>query len=261
MKIILSRKGFDSQYGEMPSPIFDRKDMISMPVPSKDSLTYDDISYKGQTYWGIIKSLKSNTKIENYCHLDPDIRKDAIKRAPGWLPAFGQCDAAQGHLRNQGVKEGDLFLFFGWFQHAKWNNGKPEFEEDKYGFHAIFGYLQVGRIIRLGDGEKADECYADHPHVVNAGQYKKNNTLYVASENLSLNAKLLGAGPIKYHEGVELTKKGELKTHWDLPEYFKGMSYHTDKNWQKGYFKAADKGQEFVVDATDEIIKWVTERI
>jgi len=31
-------------------------------------------------------------------------------------PIFGQINAAQSHLENNNVKEGDLFLFFGWFR-------------------------------------------------------------------------------------------------------------------------------------------------
>ena len=34
MKIILSRKGFDSGYGGMPSPILPNGIMLSMPIPS-----------------------------------------------------------------------------------------------------------------------------------------------------------------------------------------------------------------------------------
>ena len=34
MKVIISRKGFDSGYGGMPSPILPDGTMISMPIPS-----------------------------------------------------------------------------------------------------------------------------------------------------------------------------------------------------------------------------------
>ena len=47
-------------------------------------------------------------------HADPDLIAGARKRGAGWLPSLGQIGAASGHLRNQGVQVGDLFLFYGW---------------------------------------------------------------------------------------------------------------------------------------------------
>ena len=46
MKVILSRKGFDSANGGIVSPIFEDGAMISMPIPaSEDFYTYDDLCY------------------------------------------------------------------------------------------------------------------------------------------------------------------------------------------------------------------------
>ena len=46
MKVILSRKGFDSQYGGMPSPILPDGTMLSLPIPSKDdNIKYSDLNY------------------------------------------------------------------------------------------------------------------------------------------------------------------------------------------------------------------------
>lgn len=45
MKLILSRKGFDSSAGGKPSPIFPDGTMISLPIPDKASPTaYQDIA-------------------------------------------------------------------------------------------------------------------------------------------------------------------------------------------------------------------------
>ena len=44
MKIILSRKGFDSANGGIVSPIFEDGAMISFPIPSNDVDTYDSLS-------------------------------------------------------------------------------------------------------------------------------------------------------------------------------------------------------------------------
>ncbi|CAI8922445.1 hypothetical protein EMIT0158MI4_310005 [Burkholderia ambifaria] len=42
---------------------------------------------------------------------------------PGWRPALGQTGAAQGHLSNNGVGAGDVFLFFGWFRQVEKSRG------------------------------------------------------------------------------------------------------------------------------------------
>ena len=43
MKIILSRKGFDSANGGIVSPIFDDGTIVSFPIPSDDEDTYDSL--------------------------------------------------------------------------------------------------------------------------------------------------------------------------------------------------------------------------
>jgi len=155
-------------------------------------------------------------------------------------------------------------LFYGWFQHAVFGEDKIEYDNTGYGFHAIFGYLQVGEIVRLCDKAKAKDCYMDHPHVSGMNNKKinlQNNTLYIARKKLSLDESLPGGGPLQFHDGLVLTKKGEVKTHWDLPRFFNGISYHTEKSWNKDFFKAADKGQEFVVEASPAIKKWLKAKI
>ena len=50
MKIILSRKGFDSQNGKAPSPIMPNGDLISMPIPTEDKDRYQDLIYQGHGF-------------------------------------------------------------------------------------------------------------------------------------------------------------------------------------------------------------------
>lgn len=45
MKVILSRKGFDSTNGGILSPIIDNRIMLSLPIPSKDRKK-DNIKYE-----------------------------------------------------------------------------------------------------------------------------------------------------------------------------------------------------------------------
>ena len=88
--------------------------LLSMPIPSKDDkIRFTDLYYQNTSYYDVIRQLKPSTKIKaNYtCHLDPDIRIDAIARDESWKGLFGQVDAAQKHLHNQGVGTGDSFFF------------------------------------------------------------------------------------------------------------------------------------------------------
>ncbi len=125
MRIILSRKGFDSSYGGCPSPILPDVTLLSLPIPSKnDGVKYLELYYEEKSYFQIIKELKPGTKIKEYynCHLDPDIRD--LKIVNDWAPLFGQEGGAQTHLVNNNVCEGDIFLFFGWFKQTELKQGK-----------------------------------------------------------------------------------------------------------------------------------------
>ena len=89
MKIILSRKGFDSVNGGIVSPIMEDGTLISFPIPSKDKDTFDDLIYCDQSYWKILTDL--NYKGERNCHVDPDLSMDRRKNPiEGWRPIFGQ---------------------------------------------------------------------------------------------------------------------------------------------------------------------------
>ena len=119
MKIIFSRKGFDStsRYGSCPSPIINGQHLLSLPIPEDKKLTiqYSEIIDPALHFFSvgaIVEQPGGVIKAKSHAHLDPDIRKRAYQRAIGWRPLFGQCDQAQSHLRNQNVGRGDLFVFF-----------------------------------------------------------------------------------------------------------------------------------------------------
>ena len=58
MKIILSRKGFDSEYGGYPSPILPNGQMISLPIPDqKDDIKYSDVKAGELTCYDLMKVL------------------------------------------------------------------------------------------------------------------------------------------------------------------------------------------------------------
>jgi len=109
MKVILSRKGFDSEFGGYPSPILSNGKMVSLPIPDQnDDIKYSDVKAGETTCYSLMKDLNFRIKSgnerldideETSCHLDPDIQREAIDREPDWKPLFGQINAAQGHLR------------------------------------------------------------------------------------------------------------------------------------------------------------------
>lgn len=176
MKIVFSRKGFDSSRasGGCASPIFDDGTFRSLPIPEpRDSLRYHDIQERlvGQLVSDLTGSRLSP---DDFVHLDPDLRHSDSQRHSEWRPLFGQCGAAQAHLANCKVDVGDVFLFFGWFRNVQ--KGK----EDKYRFcpnardiHMLFGWLEIGRRISPQEG-KVDAWVQDHPHARQSYGRRKN---------------------------------------------------------------------------------------
>jgi hypothetical protein len=270
MKIILSRKGFDSQYGGHPSPILPDGRLLSIPIPLDDNCRYSQLSVDGKrTYADIMKMLyptilKNGIRVritdQTTCHLDPDICYPIKRRAGGWKGAFGQVDAAQGHLTNQGIGEGDLFLFFGWFRKTRWVNDRLCFDpSDKSGAHIIFGYLQVGEIKYSSDELLVMPTWLKgHPHTIASYRSKSNNAIYLAKRCLTWDRRKKGYGVFCYAPELVLTKPGALRTQWALPSIFKQskISYHKQSNWKEGYFQSAAKGQEFVVCGTQMVEAW-----
>lgn len=61
MKVILSRKGFDSANGGIPSPILPDGTLLSLPIPSEldREIKFSDIYYGEKSYYDIIKRVKA----------------------------------------------------------------------------------------------------------------------------------------------------------------------------------------------------------
>jgi Nucleotide modification associated domain 3 len=257
MKIILSRKGIDSGAlsGKMASPILPCGCLCSIPIPFRCGISYSDVYFGTCSFQEVIGEL--NPRWSNrLAHLDPDLRRDAVTSRPsGWRPAFGQIGAAVGHLINQGVGVGDLFVFFGWFRRTIEQNGKLTFDpQDVHGRHIVFGWLEVGHVIDSLPLPKGLHSLSDHPHVQFFEDEVYPNRIYVSSLSG------LKAGTFQTErEGIVLTRNGGKRSQWLLPDTFESLflkrdlSYHSnearwDREEDKIALQSVSRGQEFVLD-------------
>lgn len=273
MKIILSRKGFDSGSGGVPSPILPDGTLCSLPIPdSRSKVRYHDVMVtraNGERFsmGDLVHGLTRGRVPAVYpCHLDPDLDRMATPRHPGWLPAFGQTGAAQSHLSGQGIASGDLFLFFGWFREtASAKNGNLGWIKGAPHLHALFGWLQVGEILPVHGREaeilEAKPWLARHPHLL--PRRDAANHVYVATDRLSIPGleHLPGAGTFRtLAQGRILSAPDQTsRSLWALPAFFHPesgtrFSYHEDpRRWSrsgtKALLRSAARGQEFVLSA------------
>jgi hypothetical protein len=268
MKIILSRKGMDSSFGLVPSPVLPDGRLFWLPIPessaSKRLVKYSDIDYSGINMGDVIHSLSSG-KIcaEATSHLDPDLNFNCRDRAPGWRPIFGQTGVAEKHLRNRGVEIGDIFLFFGWFRQAVWVNGRLHYEKSAPDMHVIYGWLQVGDILDVEDLRGIPSWATDHPHL-HGPRYNALDVVYVASDKINIFGEetvIPGGGVFeKIDERLILTEYGKNRSMWKLPNWFfpkdnkQALSYHEKlSRWSvlpdgSASLQVASRGQEFVLD-------------
>jgi hypothetical protein len=255
MRIILSRKGFDSASGGVPSPIFPDGRMLSLPIPDKQSgIKYESIHWHEYNLGQIVCSLTNGRIRSDYsAHLDPDLNAASLPREAGWTPVHGQTGSAQGHLRNWHVSEGDLFLFFGLFREIENENGLLLWKKGSPSRHVIWGWMRIGQIIPLeGQLQNVPRWALYHPHL--HGNRGRNNTLYIAEQ----------AGIFAdYSERLQLTKvNAPSPSVWQLPAWMfpldgrTPLSYHSDcSRWRKTgnmvELHSASRGQNFVLDACE----------
>jgi hypothetical protein len=209
-------------------------------------------------------------------HLDPDLNRSKANRLSGWRPAFGQDGAAQEHLANQGVDIGDIFLFFGWFRQVHKINSQGQMCWDFVGgapdVHVIFGWLQIGAILRVGKYPMPGLYHPwlkEHPHIQDANAFPSNNTIYIASDQLVIDRTstgLLGGGTFReFSPTRQLTgPNAPGRTTWQLPDWFypfvrprrPPLTYHPNQaSWERPIgapgtvtLRSVDIGQEFVLN-------------
>ena len=220
MKVILSRKGFDSVSGGMMSPIMPNGDLLSMPIPvGGDPMSFRGLKYGSRTFRDLLLDLNPTFNFGD-CHLDPDIDpKRHVKLPCKWGAAFGQNNAASSYLLNTvGVESGDIFLFFGNFHAVELKGGgfrfirrTGKFHED-HDLHVIWGYLQVGEI--LTDPEEIARRFPWHPHAMPRRLGSSQNVLFLPRKRLSLATGKAGCGLLKFRGDRVLTLEGCVRSVW-----------------------------------------------
>ncbi len=220
MKIVFSRKGFDSSAGGGPSPIVDGRP-VSLPIPAgtASQTTYGDLGL------GELAARASREKLgqDDLCHHDPMFCEDGAC-------VFGQHSAAQTHLEGQGVGIGDVFVFFGLFA--------EEVTGERH--HRIFGYLRVEEMIALATGVPDNLLDLDHPHVL--AMHSSNDVIWRGE----------GRAANRASDALRLTVPGGPPSLWQRPEWLKrgGLSYHDrpDRWIRGGKLRSVARGQEYVAN-------------
>lgn len=263
MKIILSRKGFDSSFGGYSSFIMPDNTLISLPIPNRwDNIKYSEIKseYNDCSLYDLMfskcKSIKSgkwyDLSEDSKCHFDPDLNYNALPRKVGWVGTLGQTGIAQKLLEKHKVRENDLFLFFGWFEN--YENVKKNMTTGK---HLIFGYLQIGKILYTKKDE-VPKWLQSHPHALKRRLDNEYNCIYIAREKCSWNEKINGYGMLTFNNELVLTAPGMSRSKWTLPDFFRNVdiSYHSKDSWKVDYFQSAKRGQEFIIQDNVEVENW-----
>jgi len=279
MKIILSRKGFDSSSGGMPSPILPDGKIVSLPIPCEKSPSQlKSLNWQGKRLSKIVNELsRGRVNSKQYLHLDPDIDYSILKNRPDhWRGAFGQMGAAQKHLANEGVSPGDLFLFFGWFKQVERHKKLWRFKPNAPDLHIIYGWLLVQEIVSVYQQEttivEQFPWLSRHPHL--NGSDNPNNSIYIADSKLPDSiAEQAGFGVFDSVKPAQiLTDTSQSKRSvWKLPVDFyphdgkPALSYHhdltrwkiLDNKWLN--LQSVARGQEFVLDCDyyPEVLNWL----
>ena len=206
MKLIFSRKGFDSSAGGVPSPLVAGRP-ISLPIPTRmpTPTRFADLST------GIAELVSDLTRgriaADRPCHLDPDVDAGSLRRLPGWRGALGQVSAAQSHLSNNSVGRGDLFVFWGLYRPAI-RSREGSWTYAGTAEHRLFGWLQIDEVLAVGgDPLSALRRYPwlkSHPHL--ATGWSANNTVDVAQ--VAADTSYRGGPPIFRDTGCSVAGSG-----------------------------------------------------
>ena len=262
MKIIFSRKGFDSQYGGVPNPVLPDGVMVPFPIQDTRSIVTGDAIHRGGEVVGdMVEQLTCGRIPRNYtAHLDPDLDWAAYPRQPGWRPVLGQTDGALGHLTKQQVGAGDLFLFFGWYRPVEKRESGWAYVQTQPPVHAIWGWLHIGACFSHTEVPPDVRSWlAYHPHLQRSA--RKRHGIYAASDFIEIAGRRLPAGGIfpRFSERRVLSAPGENMSLWRMPGWMHPgagqvrFSYiHAPSRWTTSgrggaLVQSVGKGQEIVM--------------
>jgi hypothetical protein len=233
-----------------------------LPIPDKKtSVSYGDLtfSYKGDSIQKILNDLTGKKifsgkkrscdyeSVKFKCHLDPMIVENF--RFEGI--AFGQEGRAASHLLRQGVREEDIFLFYGWFREVEKKNGKWRYKKVSLDLHVIWGLMKVEEKIVLNEENVKKICVKypflkKHPHIEVKRKYP--NILFLSKENWK---------KFRSQEEVVLTdtKNYRGRSFWRLPKYFNQPQAFSYLKLEKFAIDGSEvvietpgRGQEFVLN-------------
>ncbi len=223
---------------------------------------FPDMKFSGDKFDKVFSDLYNNnarTRLDSFCHLDPDIYDISKHENQKRICAFGQSNGVLTNLvKTHGVEESGLFLFYGTFQNVHKVNEKWAFDKNDTPKHIIYGYLEIKRLIEGSNFLNEAYLISQHPHFL---YQDERNGIYIATDNLSTNKELKGSDYFNYDESLVLTKDRLSKSKWDLcPKVFKDknviISCHTNPNnypWKEDtnkdiYFQSYSRFQEFVIE-------------
>jgi hypothetical protein len=277
MRLVFSRKAWDSKAGGKPNPIIDGQ-FVPLPIP-KNKHRGGNVPLK-DIYWPLQPPISLDVLLGpqvGHFHPDPWLYPGMLKKQAGhWLPAQGHTatSPAHRHLVKEGITEGDIMLFYGWFRKAKFEQGKLTFEERSPDLHVVFGYLQIDEILENKDFPALTgrlPGLGDHPHLNNT---VGDDVLYVAKRFLEIPGLPTGVIPggglfPQFDPRLVLTDQegGNTKRSvWRLcgwassdPSVLPEMTYL--KKWEREYpdctTRNRGQGQEFVLKPTPEILQWL----
>ena len=280
MKFVLSRKGFDSQYGGIPSPILPDGRLVPLPIPSRhDKQTFSDLAFEDIDMGKLLGDLSGGrVQSSDTIHHDPWLMPSSSNSIPGWRPSLGQTGSAQSHLAKSEVGAGDTFLFFGWFRRVEEVAGKYRYIKSEPQLHVIFGWLEVDEVLSVVSDRQGSldrhPWVSAHPHVLSPEHYDDpKNTIYVGKSRSELGSSLEPGGGYlrRFDPMLQLTAPGKTRSIWSLPEWFHPgngrtpMSYHASEDrWTRDQhrvlLRSVAKGQEFVVDGAEypEMSEWAS---
>lgn len=268
MRVILSRKGFESTHEGIPSPILPDGTLLLLPKPDNDGyVSYKEFYCEGTSYYDIAVSLDSkmqdvlkDARCNSSCYIAKSDHRPPLK----WFPAYLRTGPLESHLNRQRVSVGDLFLFYGCFRQTEYDaNHHLRFVPNAPEQNIIFSYFQIGAIIK---NLSFISSHFQWPlHTLIDKDTSIQHTIYLPTKKLSYNNQQPGFDILSYSQKLVLTKPGLHYYQWQLPDFLCApdvkISYHNNRNngflSGKDYFKSSSIGEEFVIHGTYDLQRWV----